>query len=154
MICCPAHAHTPGAIRGTSARDLVGGAVRPHSPISRHLCRKRCVEYGARSSQAIRGPREPFAVPNLYPPIIDNGLLNRVQAKLKSEIENVHNAFAHRTQYLLCRLVVCDLCGHHFVGTNAKSGRFAYYLCITRVQRGCAACNASVLKKETLEKRC
>ena len=42
------------------------------------------------------------------PPIIDQKLYDRVQEKLKNESDHVQNSFAHRTEYLLSRLVVCD----------------------------------------------
>jgi len=60
-----------------------------------------------------RGPREPIAIPGFYPPIVGEELFNRVQEKLKGEKDSFQNSFAHRTEYLLSRLVVCDFCGHH-----------------------------------------
>src|SRR6185369_9031319 len=50
------------------------------------------------------------------------------------------------------RLVVCDLCGHHYLGTSAKSGRFHYYSCRTYLHRGRAACKAPMVNKDKLEK--
>ena len=69
-----------------------------------------------------RGAREPEEVKGFYPPIIDQELFHRVHEKLKAEKDFFQNAFAHRTEYLLSRLVICDFCGHHYVGTAAKSG--------------------------------
>src|SRR5215813_5733058 len=99
-----------------------------------------------------RGPREPIVIPGFYPPIIDEKLFNRIQEKLKKEIDSYQNSFAHRTEYLLSRLVVCDLCGHHYIGTSAKSGEYSYYCCQTYLRRGRDACNAALLNKEKLEK--
>jgi site-specific DNA recombinase len=99
-----------------------------------------------------RGPREPIAIPGFYPPIIDEKLFNRIQEKLKSESDSYQNSFAHRTEYLLSRLVVCDFCGHHYLGTSAKSGKYGYYSCQTRLRRGRDACNAPLLNKEKFEK--
>jgi site-specific DNA recombinase len=86
-----------------------------------------------------------------YPPIIDQKLYDRVQEKLKNESDHVQNSFAHRTEYLLSRLVVCDFCGHHYLGTSAKSGKHRYYSCATYLRRGKAACSAPLLNKEKLE---
>ena len=97
-----------------------------------------------------RGPREPIAIPGFYPVIIDEELFNRVQEKLKSEIDSYQNSFAHRTDYLLSRLVVCDFCGHHYVGTSAKSGKYNYYSS-TYLRRGRDACNAPLLNKDKFE---
>src|SRR5262249_58592111 len=76
-----------------------------------------------------RGHKDPFSIPGFYPPIIDETLFNRVQKKLTETAQLWHNSYAHRTEYLLSRLVICDACGHHYVGTSAKSGRVHYYSC-------------------------
>ena len=83
-----------------------------------------------------RGAREPIEIPGFYPAIIDRELFGRIQEKLKGEKDYFQNAFAHRTEYLLSRLVVCDFCGHHYLGTAAKSGKHHYYSCSTYLRRG------------------
>ena len=98
-----------------------------------------------------RGPREPIVIPGFYPAIIEQKLFDRVQEKLKREAQQFQNAFAHRTEYLLSRLVVCDFCGYHYLGTSAKSGKHRYYSCTTYLRRGRDACKAPLLNKETLE---
>jgi site-specific DNA recombinase len=99
-----------------------------------------------------RGSREEINIPGFYPPIIDVKLFDNVQDKLKTQIDLFHNSYAYRTEYLLSRLVVCDLCGHHYLGTSAKSGKYHYYSCRTYIQRGREACSAPLLNKEKLEK--
>ena len=98
-----------------------------------------------------RGEREPVSVPGFYPPIIDQSLFERVQERLKTEKEKFQNPFAHRTEYLLSRLVVCDFCGHHYLGTAAKSGQHHYYSCSTYLRRGRKECNAPLLNKGKFE---
>ena len=85
------------------------------------------------------------------PLIIDQELFRRVQEKLKNQIANFQNSFAHRTEYLLSRLVVCDFCGHHYLGTAAKSGKYHYYSCSTYLRRGRQACSAPLLNKAKFE---
>jgi hypothetical protein len=102
-------------------------------------------------SQA-RGPREPIAIFGFYPPIVAEELFTKVQQKLKNESDPFQNAYAHRTQYLLSRLVVCDVCGHNYLGTSAKSGQYHYYCSRTYLQKGRQACNAPLINKEKLEK--
>jgi site-specific DNA recombinase len=87
-----------------------------------------------------------------HPPIIKEDLFSKVQQKLEKENENFQNSYAHRTQYLLSRLVVCDGCGHNYLGTSAKSGKYNCYCCRTYLQRGRAACDAPLINKEKLEK--
>jgi site-specific DNA recombinase len=98
-----------------------------------------------------RGDREPIVIPGYYPPIIDQKLFERVQEKLKDEADRFQNSFVHRTDYLLSRLVVCDYCGHHYLGTSAKSGKHRYYSCATYLRSGRDACNAPLINKEKLE---
>ena len=98
-----------------------------------------------------RGERQPIEIPGFYPPIIDQKLFERVQEKLKTESDHFQNSFAHRTDYLLSRLVICDFCGHHYLGTSAKSGKHRYYSCATYLRRGRDACRAPLLNKEKLE---
>ena len=95
--------------------------------------------------------REPIVVPGFYPPIIDKDLFERVQQQLNQQMNNWQNSYSHRTTYLLSRLVVCDNCGHRYIGMSAKSGRYNYYSCRTYMQKGRAACNAALLNKEKLE---
>jgi site-specific DNA recombinase len=99
-----------------------------------------------------RGPRERIAIAGFYPLIVNEDLFSKVQEKLKKEHENFQNSYAHRTQYLLSRLVVCDVCGHNYLGTSAKSGKFNYYCCRTYLQKGRAACDAPLINKDKLEK--
>ena len=98
-----------------------------------------------------RGDREPIVVPGFYPPIIDKELFERVQGQLDQQTNNWQNSYSHRTSYLLSRLVVCDNCGHHYIGMSAKSGRYNYYSCRTYMQKGRAACSSALLSKEKLE---
>jgi site-specific DNA recombinase len=106
------------------------------------------LEYNVRQD---RGHRDPFVIPGFYPPIIDEALFNRVQEKLTEAAKLWHNSYAHRTEYLLSRLVVCGGCGHHYVGTSAKSGRVHYYSCQSYMKRGKAACDSPLLNKVKLE---
>jgi site-specific DNA recombinase len=99
-----------------------------------------------------RGAREPIVIPGFYPPIIAQELFARVQEKLKNESASFQNSFVHRTEYLLSRLVVCDLCGHHYLGTAAKSGKHHYYACGSYMKRGRQACQAPLLNKEKFER--
>jgi len=119
--------------------------------ISRTLRNRAYIGILDYNRQQGRGPREPIVIPGFYPPIIDEKLFNRIQEKLKKEIDSYQNSFAHRTEYLLSRLVVCDLCGHHYIGTSAKSGKYNYYSCQTYLRRGRDACNAPLLNKDKFE---
>ena len=106
------------------------------------------LEYNARQD---RGHRDPFSIPGFYPPIIDETVFNRVQKKLTETAQLWHNSYAYRTEYVLSRLVICDACGHHYIGTSAQSGRVHYYSCQSYMKRGKSACNSPLLNKVKLE---
>jgi len=76
---------------------------------------------------------------------------NPIPQKLIETAQLWHNSYAHRTEYLLSRLVICDTCGHHYVGTSAKSGRAYYSSCQSYVKRGKRACSSRLLNKVKLE---
>jgi site-specific DNA recombinase len=97
------------------------------------------------------GAVEPMTIPGFYPPIIDKDLFDRVQERMKLASQNWQNSYAKRTNYLLSRLVVCDACGHRYLGTAAKSGQFHYYSCGSYLKAGKAACPAPLLNKVKLE---
>jgi hypothetical protein len=98
-----------------------------------------------------RGSREPIVIQGFYPPIVSEDLFDRVQEKLKNENASFQNSFVYRTEYLLSRLVVCDFCGRHYLGTAAKSGKHHYYSCGTYLKRGRKACRAPLINKAKLE---
>ena len=118
------------------------------SKILRNRAYTGVLEYNVRQD---RGHREPFTIPGFYPPIIDEALFDRVQEKLTETAKLWHNSYAHKTEYLLSRLVICDTCGHHYVGTSAKSGRVHYYSCQSYMKRGKAGCDSPLLNKVKLE---
>ena len=47
--------------------------------------------------------------------------------------------------------MVCDFCGHHYLGTSAKSGKHHYYSCGTYLKRGRQACQARLINKDKFE---
>jgi site-specific DNA recombinase len=97
------------------------------------------------------GPVEPVTIPGFYPPIIDRDLFARVEEKIKLNSSNWQNSYAHRTNYLLSRLIICDACGQRYLGTSAKGGKFHYYCCGSYLKAGKKACAAPLLNKEKLE---
>jgi Recombinase zinc beta ribbon domain len=97
------------------------------------------------------GPVEPMTIPGFYPQIIDLELFKRVQEKFRHSAANWRNSYAHRTTYLLSRLVICDLCGRRYLGTAAKSSKFHYYSCGSYLKGGKQSCAARLLNKDKLE---
>ena len=97
------------------------------------------------------GPVEPTIIPGFYPAIIQQLLFSRVQEKLRISGANWQNSYANRTTYLLSGLVVCDACGHKYLGTAAKGGKFHYYRCGAYLKGGKKTCAARLINKNKLE---
>jgi len=97
------------------------------------------------------GAVEPMTIPGFYPGIIDQELFDRVQGKLRLSAANWRNSYANRTTYLLSGLVVCEACGHRYLGTAAKGGKFHYYSCGSYLKGGKKTCAARLINKNKLE---
>ena len=106
------------------------------------------LEYNVRQD---RGQRDPIRISGFYTPIISELLFQRVQEKIKRSTAHFRNSHASTTNYLLSGLVVCGCCGHHYVGSAAKGGKFHYYTCQTYLKKGKAACAGKLVNKKTLE---
>jgi site-specific DNA recombinase len=137
-------------LNGEGHRTLKGNTFRVNFTyrVLRNPAYVGVLEYNVRQD---RGQRDPIRIPGFYPPIIDEALFQRVQEKVKRATTNFRNSRAYTTSYLLSGLVVCGRCGHHYVGTAAKSSKFHYYTCQTYLKKGKAACAGKLLNKKKLE---
>ncbi len=55
------------------------------------------------------------------------------------------------SQYLLSGLARCGHCGKALIGLEAKSGKFAYYVCGTLIRKGAQSCPSRYLNARKLE---
>ena len=55
--------------------------------------------------------------------------------------------------YLLSGLVRCKACNRALSGQDAKSGKFAYYVCQSVMKRGSGACDAPRLNARRFEEK-
>lgn len=95
----------------------------------------------------------PVVVENAWEALIDKDTFDKVQATLKSRsFQKVH---PRRTgsRFLLSGLVRCGSCNRTYSGTTAKSGKFSYYVCGSKLQKGGDSCEASYLPSHSLEAR-
>lgn len=95
----------------------------------------------------------PIVVEDAWEPLIEKEDFEKVQAILKSRsFQKVH---PRRTgsRFLLSGLVKCGSCRRTYTGTTAKSGKFSYYVCGSKLQKGGESCKASYLPSHTLEER-
>ena len=83
--------------------------------------------------------------------IVDTETFNAVQILLKERAPVYQHPRRVASNYLLSGLARCGVCGKALVGQEAKSGRFAYYVCGTLLKKGAGACDASYLNSRKFE---
>jgi len=94
---------------------------------------------------------EPVRVANACPAIIDRDTYEKVQGMLKGRAPRIVHPKRTASRYLLSGIAKCGHCGKALVGQDAKSGKFAYYVCGTLLKRGAGTCPAKYLSKDKFE---
>ena len=103
-----------------------------------------------RTSRASHAPKS-VRVENAWEALVDKETFRRVQETMKERAPRKMNPRRVASSYLLSGLVKCATCGRLFTGQEAKSGRFAYYVCGTLLRRGRGTCDAPYLNARRLE---
>ena len=100
-----------------------------------------------KSSQA----QSPIVVEGAWEPLVSKEIFEQTQEILKSR--RFLEAHPRRTasRFLLSGLVKCGDCRRLFSGKQAKSGKFAYYVCGSLLHKGSGACSAPYLSVGKLE---
>ena len=98
-----------------------------------------------------RSKAEPVRVEKAFPAIISRAKFNRVNALMRSRAPKRTHPRRVASTYLLSGLVRCRSCRRAFSGQDAKSGRFAYYVCQSIMKRGRDACEAPRLNARRFE---
>ena len=94
---------------------------------------------------------KPVRVEAAWQPIVDQSTFSRVQRLLQERAPAKMNPRRVSSSYLLSGLVKCGTCGRSLSGQEAKSGKFAYYVCGTLLKRGRGTCDAPYLNARRLE---
>ncbi len=98
-----------------------------------------------------RDGAEPVVINNAFPPIISESQFRRVNALMRSRAPKITHPRRVRSTYLLSGIVKCGNCKRAFRGQDAKSGRFSYYVCQSKMKRGKDACSAPRLNARRFE---
>ena len=98
-----------------------------------------------------RTKAEPVRVEKAFPAIVSRAKFDRVNALMRSRAPRRTHPRRVASTYLLSGLVKCGLCKGTFSGQDAKSGKFAYYVCQSIMKRGRDACEAPRLNARRLE---
>ena len=94
---------------------------------------------------------EPVRVEKAFPAIVSKAQFKRVNRKLRSRAPRRTHPRRVRSSYLLSGLVRCRACNRALSGQDAKSGRFAYYVCQSIMKRGKDACETPRLNARRFE---
>jgi site-specific DNA recombinase len=93
----------------------------------------------------------PVRADNACPAIVDPETFRRVQGLLRGRsFASVHPQRIS-SRYLLSGIARCGHCGKALIGAEAKSGKFAYYVCGTLVRKGAQSCPSRYLNAGKLE---
>jgi len=93
----------------------------------------------------------PVRADNACPAIVDRETFRRAQDLLRARsFARVHPQRIS-SQYLLSGIARCGHCGRALTGVEAKSGKFAYYVCGTLIRKGAQSCPSRYLNARKLE---
>ncbi len=96
-------------------------------------------------------PPEPIRVEGACEPIVDRETFEKVRSILRERAPAFSHPRRTSSPYLLSGIARCGICGRAMVGQEAKSGKFAYYVCGTLLKKGAGTCNAPYLNAKKFE---
>ena len=94
---------------------------------------------------------EPVRVEKAFPAIVTKAQFRRVGKLMRSRAPKMSHPRRVGSTYLLSGLVKCHRCNRALSGQDAKSGRFAYYVCQSIMKRGKDACDTPRLNARRFE---
>ena len=94
----------------------------------------------------------PVRVKNAHPAIVSKRDFQRARKLLASRAPKKMNPRRASSLYLLSGLVKCETCGKAMTATEAKSGRYTYYICHSLLKRGKGTCETPRLNAKSFEK--
>ena len=96
---------------------------------------------------------DPVRVEKAFPAIVSKSQFRRVNRKLRSRAPKRSHPRRVGSTYLLSGLVRCKACNRALSGQDAKSGKFAYYVCQSLLKRGSGTCDAPRLNARRFEEK-
>ena len=94
---------------------------------------------------------EPVRVDKAFPGIVSKAQFKRVNRRMRSRAPRRSHPRRVGSSYLLSGLVRCRTCNGALSGQDAKSGRYAYYVCQSIMKRGKDACATPRLNARSFE---
>ncbi len=94
----------------------------------------------------------PVRVEDAHPAIISKREFHRVKKLLGSRAPKNVNPRRAYSPYLLSGILKCETCGKAMTASEAKSGRYTYYVCQSLLKCGKGACDTPRLNAKKIEK--
>lgn len=95
---------------------------------------------------------EPIKVAGACPAIVDIDTFNTAQQMMASRAPKLVHPRVVSSRFLLSGLARCGYCGRSLTGQDAKSGKFAYYVCGSLTKKGAGSCDFKYLNASKFEK--
>ena len=94
----------------------------------------------------------PVRVEKAFPAIISKRRFQQVNRLLRSRAPKSAHPRRLSSPYLLSGLVKCETCGKALTASEAKSGRYTYYVCHSLLKKGRGTCETPRLNARNFEK--
>ena len=94
---------------------------------------------------------EPVRVDKAFPGIVSKAQFKRVNKRMRSRAPRKTHPRRVGSTYLLSGMVRCRTCDGALSGQDAKSGKYAYYVCQSIMKRGRDACETPRLNARRFE---
>ena len=95
--------------------------------------------------------QQPVRVEDAHPAIISKQEFRKVKKLLGSRAPKKVNPRRISSPYLLSGLLKCETCGKAMVASEAKSGKYTYYVCNSLLKRGSGTCKTPRLNANNFE---
>ena len=93
----------------------------------------------------------PVRVEDAHPAIISKREYQRVKKLLGSRAPKQANPRRASSPYLLSGILKCETCGRAMSASEAKSGKYTYYVCQSLMKRGSGTCKTPRLNAKKIE---
>ena len=95
--------------------------------------------------------QEPVRVEDAFPAIVSQQEFQRVKKLLESRAPAITHPRRAASPYLLSGLAKCQTCGKALSASEAKSGKYTYYVCQSILKLGSGSCDTPRLAAKSFE---
>ena len=95
--------------------------------------------------------QEPVRVENAFPAIVSYQEFQRVRKLLEARAPSITHPRRAASPYLLSDLAKCETCGKALTPSEAKGGRYTYYVCQSILKLGSGTCHTPRLNARSFE---